>query len=398
MKNIQWTISFFILVLGAANIYDQENASLIIHKPSCDSVEYVLNTKGEKLFELEANEKLLVEEHRDESRSTLFEYVKLYSKDRGPLVVLSADCFYLIDASGKRIKKLTKYGTIFSAWDGVYKARLLKDSGSKTSSYVFLNDVGEEMFDGNQFLQATNFNEGKAIVKSTNEEWQIISNDSSNQPISIDSKINTTIVTANSFYNGHALVKAKNKENSGSKYSYYFINAAGEVAIDVFEKIGKYNHFSPSNFDEENAFMKVGSDILFFNTSGEIVYTLSDVNNMLNERGRFVQFYLSDNSRVIIDRQSLEVVDFFDKEDVEKITPDKLFDDYLKVYYSNKVTGKKGYRYVNLATKEIEFETNHKLVRIVDDLFISGSANFPNDLYFIKNKEDKVLFKKNECK
>jgi len=116
----------------------------------------------------------------------------------------------------------------------------------------------------------------------------------------------------------------------------------------------------------------------------------------MNRRDRFIQFYLQDNSRIIIDRLNLEKMNFFKNED-ESITIDKIFDNFLKIYYSNNLTKKRGYRYVNLFTLETDFETNHKVVRVLDDKILVGSKNYPNDLYFIKNKADKILFK-NNCK
>ncbi|MEL7220301.1 MAG: hypothetical protein AAGJ93_03215 [Bacteroidota bacterium] len=381
-------------------VRSQPNSTLIIHKPSCDSIEYVLKANGKRCLTLEPGEHILVDQHPEDRRSTLFQYVKLYDAQEGPLVIKSEGKAYFLDTLGKRTLIPAAYEDVRSAWGGLYKARLAKQSRCDTSFYTFLNAQGEAIFGDQRFLFATSFNGGQAIVQTLDGAWRVITKDQKMYPIELEKDTDLMIKSARSFYNGLALIKAKWRSSTsryGSTDFYYYIDSQGQTVIDVARQVSADVSYSPTNFDAGHAFVLTQDSLHLFDTLGNIRYTVPDVTNIMNWRGRFMQCYLRDNSRIIIDRDAAQQLNFFASDPAEHIIPDQVMGDHLKLYYTNTTSGQSGYRYVNLQTQNVDFTTNHQAITVVNGKLLVGSERFPNDLYFMLNKDGTLAFK-NDCK
>ncbi len=390
----KYTLSVLAQFILLTFCFGQKAAPIIIHTPSYDSIQYAINLDGNKLFELPAQHKIIIDKSKEDRGDILFEYVYLYDKNRGALVVLGDKEFYLVDEKGNKIAEIpAKFGAVNSAWEGFYRARIKKGNRKEKAKYQYLNSKGEIVFNSKEFLNASHFSEGKAMVQNLDLSWEII--DSKGQSISIiDESFGQTIKRAGHFYNGLCLIQVledKPELSSRPVTKYYYINSKGEKTIDANEKFGFFNHFPPSPFHNGAAFFQTSDEIIFFDTLGVEIQRHGNISNVMNREGDYIQLYDKSAKRKIVDRKGNELV--IPRKDSEQIIPDKIFGKHLKVYFTDRSTYKRGYKYVDLSTLTTACESNSKVIHVIPNRLVTGSKENPNDLYILKDMEGNILFK-----
>jgi hypothetical protein len=389
-------IAIFFQIIFRTISFAQDSNSIIIHKPSYDSIEYAIDLDGNQLFELPAHHKFIIDKSREDKGDILFEYVYLYDLNRGPLVVRNGKRFYLIDAKGnKTIDIPEKYAAVKAAWDGLYRVTVRKERTKEANKYNYLNSNGEIAFEGRTFLQAPHFSEGKALIQNLNSSWEIIDINGQSRG-KVKAEIGKSIVKAGQFHNNRCLVQTKEDKpeiSSRPTGKFYYLNTEGEIIIDANESFGYLNHFNPSIFKNGTAYFQNENQVIFFDTLGLETNIYDNITNVMNREGDYLQLYNTSNQRIIIDRHGrrLEIP----QKPSEMITPDKIFGNYLKLYFTDRSTYKRGYKYIDLSDMTTACESNSRVIYVLPNRLITGSKENPNDLYMLKDMKGKVLFKNN---
>lgn len=392
IKPITTIILFQITFLTIS--FAQESNTIIIHTPSYDSIQYAIDLEGNKLFELSVHHKINIDKSREDRGDILFEYVYLYDKSRGSLVVRDGKKYYLIDTKGNKTADIDgKYVAVYPAWDGFYRAQLRKENKEEKAKFHYLNSIGKVAFEGRTFLQAPHFSEGKAFVQNLDSSWEII--DTKGQSIGkVDQNISPYISKAGHFYNNLCLVQTKEDKpevSSRPVKAFYYLNPQGEIIIDASKNFGYLNHFAPSIFKNGSAYFQTSEQVIFFDTLGVETKIYDDITNVMNREGNYLQLYNRSNQRIIIDRQGNQLN--IPVNPSEMVTPDKIFGNYLKLYFTDRSTYKRGYKYVNLTTMETAFESSARIIHVLPYLQLIGNKEYPNDLYKLMDMQGNVLFK-----
>jgi hypothetical protein len=129
------------------------------------------------------------------------------------LPLTTPDSTYLVDFSGKVVKSFgTKYSFLSQPSQGIFLAfRQIENQYAYMISY--LNENGDQLFNGKEFWEATLFSEGLAIVQEENKngDWKII-NLKGEEVVNLSKNLNKKIVKAYPFIGGYANIIFKRDE------------------------------------------------------------------------------------------------------------------------------------------------------------------------------------------
>ncbi len=393
IKSILTSILLQIIFLAVS--FAQDSNTIIIHTPSYDSIQYAVDLKGNILFELPTHHKINIDKSREDRGDILFEHVYLYDQSRGSLVVRNGKKCYFIDTKGNKTTDVDdKYVAVYPAWDGFYRTQLRKENKKEKATFHYLDSTGKVAFDSRTFLQAPHFSEGKALIQNLDSSWEII--DNKGQSLGkVDKGISPYISKIGHFYNNLCLVQTKEDKpeiSSRPTRKFYYLNPKGEIIIDASESFGYRNHFAPSIFKNGIAYFQIKEQIIFFDTLGAETKIYDGITNVMNREGNYLQLYNRSNQRIIVDRQGNQLE--IPVKPSEMVTPDKIFGNYLKMYFTDRSTYKRGYKYVDLTSMEIAFESNGRIIHVLPNLLIMGNKKYPNDLQKLMDMEGNVLFKR----
>lgn len=184
----------------------------------------------------------------------------LTEKNQQILPITTPDSTYVIDFKGNLIESFgKKYQFLSQPKDGNFLGyRKIENQAAYMLSY--LNEKGEELFNGKEFWEATTFSESHAIVQEENENgvWKII-NITGAEVLNLSNKFNRKIVKAYPFVNGYAnLVVSKNHDE---------VIAINKRIHENRDSILHYFSLSPNAEEYEN---KVGYDSYRIGLNGEI--------------------------------------------------------------------------------------------------------------------------------
>lgn len=359
---------------------------VVVLEPSCGNPSCVIDKDGKQLFQIDTTERFIVESKPYKGKSLIFEYTFFYDKDRGPLIVLSNEAYELRDFQGNKIARLTKYGSIHSAWNGRIKAVLKKTDAKQPSRYVYLDEAGAERFNGEQFLYATNFAEDLAIVMTESNEWKVVSKEDESLGIIDESEVGV-IKLAKPFSDGLALLV--------TDQGHVYVNERGELQFKLSEKIPNAQ-YPASGFLYGVAYVDDGDDYVFFDKNGEIVKRFENIMKPMGRNSDYVLFYTRDAKRLLVSRKDLVELEIT-KLPHENTTIDKVFGHYARVMYTDMNTGKRHYSLVDLRKNEVAFSSNRNVLGVRDGKFYAASKKYQNDLYFIQKINGAYLYK-NGCK
>lgn len=152
------------------------------------------------------------------------------------LPLYSKDSTWLVDFEGQLIKSFgKKYVALSQPKKGILFG--IKRISGGAYRYVYLNEKGEELFNGKEFAEANYFSEGRAIVKEASPEnsWKII-DQKGNEIINRPNYITNALYNATEFANGKAIIEIyTRKEDQNNENSI----ASGIYLIDTNNKLQK---------------------------------------------------------------------------------------------------------------------------------------------------------------
>lgn len=307
----------------------------------------------------------------------------------------------LFDINGKRKKTFSKkYSNVSTCNEGFHLATVKEksDYGFFNSRFVFLDKMGQVIFNPKGFQKADYFNEGLAAVLNQEKKWVYI-NDLGHEldiiPKSIEGIRNVT-----SFYNNVSIITTNILDNTKrGTYQVYMINREGEILFDSQKSFSDTPVKRVSRVQGGITTLTLyvedyekGERLLYVNNKGEAVLQSDHELSLRHRKSDYIftsysngikptnALFTPDGKKVLIPK--------LENKDYIQIRP--INDQYYRIYY--KLEEKKYHSTV------FDVKKGKNVYRLKDDVIaIKGDLislkNMSNKRYYVKNMfTDEIVY------
>jgi len=223
------------IILSSISLISIAQNSEVFAFPSQSKIWTFIDSNGKTLFELPKEHKIFVKTGNDIHSG--FDLNKLSPFNNGICLVSKPDhtyngSYYWINKQGELLREFEdNYKRILPFADGYAVAK--KQLGDDIY-YIYLDTAGNEAFNGQFFLEAKDFKNGIALVKSNyNGHWTYI-NKKGEAVVDLNKSLpNQKFYVTGEFKYGMIHVKSKDTTIVHSEYEDLFLDKNGKVIINI---------------------------------------------------------------------------------------------------------------------------------------------------------------------